>query len=343
MNSKRKLRFVRTGGEALSDRGRRAFIGAAAATALGGFAARSQAQTADYPTRLVRMVIPFPPGGLSDALGRLYGKELADRFGQPFVPEHKPGAATNLGAAQVAQAAPDGYTLLVTTIATNALNRWSTRKLSFDPHAFTEIGMLGVNTLYLMVAADSPYRSVADLVRAAKDSPKGLSYASFGAGGPNHLIAEKFRRAAGITNLLHVPYKGAQDASTDLIGGRIDFMIDGATINLVDGGKLRALAVCFPQRWPTQPNIPTMAEAGYPDVTISTYFGLAAPPGTPAPIADKLNEALRAIAQRPDIQQRLLQLNVMAMPAGRAESQAFMRAQSDKWGPILQSLNIPTD
>ena len=342
MNSKRRARCVRVEGEALSDRHRRAFIGAAAATALGGFAGRSPAQ-ADYPARMVRLVVPFPPGGLSDALARLYGKELSERFGQPFVPDYKPGAATNLGAAQVAQAAPDGYTLLVTTIATNALNRWSTRKLSFDPHAFTEIGMLGVNTLYLMVAADSPYRSVADLVRAAKESPKGLSYGSFGAGGPNHLIAEKFRRATGITNLLHVPYKGAQDASLDLIGGRIDFMIDGATINLVDSGKLRALAVCFPQRWPTQPNIPSMAEAGYPDVTISTYFGLAAPPGTPAPIADKLNEALRTIGQRPDIQQRLLQLNVMAMPAGRAESLAFMRAQSDKWGPILQSLNVPTD
>ncbi len=336
-----QARCVRAGGGALPAPGRRAFVGTLTAALLP--AAQAQPPAPDYPGRAVRLVVPFPPGGLSDALARLYGKELADRFGQPFVVDNRPGAATNLGAAQVAQAAPDGHTLLVTTIATNALNRWAGRKLSFDPHGFTEVGMLGVNTLYLMVAADAPYRSVADLVKAAKDSPRGLSYGSFGAGGPNHLIAEKFRRSAGIAQLLHVPYKGAQDASADLIGGRVDFMIDGATINLVNSGKLRALAVCSPQRWPTQPDIPTMAEAGYPDVTISTYFGLAAPPGTPDAIADRLNDALRAIAGRSDIQQRLLQLNVMAMPAGRPESLAFMRAQSEKWGPVLQSLNVPTE
>lgn len=303
-------------------------------------AAFAQAGSAEYPARAVRLVVPFPPGGLSDALARLYGKELAERFGQPFLVESRPGAATNVGAAIVAQAPADGYTLLVTTIATNALNRWSGRKLTFDPHGFTEIGMLGVNTLYLMVAADSPYRSVADVVKAAREHPRGMAYGSFGAGGPNHLIVEKFRRSTGIARLLHIPYKGASDASTDLIGGRIDFMIDGATINLVDGGKLRALAVAYPQRWPTQPGVPTMAEAGYPDVTIGTYFGLAAPPGTPAAIADRLNEALRAIAAQPEIQKRLLALNVMAMPATRAESLAFMRAQSEKWGPILQSLDL---
>ena len=339
MNSKRRARCVRVEGEALSDRHRRAFIGAAAATALGGFAGRSPAQ-ADYPARMVRLVVPFPPGGLSDALARLYGKELSERFGQPFVPDYKPGAATNLGAAQVAQAAPDGYTLLVTTIATNALNRWSTRKLSFDPHAFTEIGMLGVNTLYLMVAADSPYRSVADLVRAAKESPKGLSYGSFGAGGPNHLIAEKFRRATGITNLLHVPYKGAQDASLDLIGGRIDFMIDGAAINLVQAGRLRALAVAYPTRWPTQPDIPTMAEAGFPDVTMTAFFGIAAPQGTPPAIVDKLNTALRQIAQRADIERAMLGLNVIPLPLTAKETGEFIRAQSDKWRPVVKSLNI---
>lgn len=298
---------------------------------------------ADYPNRPVRIVVPFPPGGLSDSLARLYGRELAERLGQPFVIESRPGAATNIGAAHVAQSPADGHTLLVTTIATNALNKWAYRKLAFDPHGFAEIGMLGINTLYVMVAANSPYRSVPELVKAAKESGPGFSYGSFGNGGPNHLIAEVFRRSTGITRLTHVPYKGANEASVDLIAGRIDFMIDGATINLVTGGKLRALAVAFPRRWPTQPEVPTMTELGYPDVTITTYFGLAAPPGTPAPILDRLNEALRAIAAHPETEKKLLALNVMAMPVGRREAGAFMRQQSEKWGPILQSLNVSMD
>ena len=339
MNSKRRARCVRVEGEALSDRHRRAFIGAAAATALGGFAGRSPAQ-ADYPARMVRLVVPFPPGGLSDALARLYGKELSERFGQPFVPDYKPGAATNLGAAQVAQAAPDGYTLLVTTIATNALNRWSTRKLSFDPHAFTEIGMLGVNTLYLMVAADSPYRSVADLVKAARANPTAISFGTHGAGGPNHLITELLRTQAGIGDWTHVPYKGLPQSSLDLIGGRIDFMIDGAAINLVQAGRLRALAVAYPTRWPTQPDIPTMAEAGFPDVTMTAFFGIAAPQGTPPAIVDKLNTALRQIAQRADIERAMLGLNVIPLPLTAKETGEFIRAQSDKWRPVVKSLNI---
>ena len=295
----------------------------------------------DYPRKPVRIIIPFPAGGLSDSLARLYGKELSDHLGQPFVVESKPGAATNIGAAYVATSPPDGYTLLVTTIATNALNKWSNRPLSFDPHGFSEIGMLGVNTLYLMVAANSPYRTAQDLVKAARESPQGLSYGSFGSGTPNHMLAEMFRQSAGIRKLTHIPYKGASDSSVDLIGGRIDFMIDGATINLVNGGKLRALAVAFPKRWPTQPEVPTMTELGFPEVTISTYFGLAAPPNTPPAILDKLNAALRTIGSNPEIEKKLLALNVAPMAVGRQEATSFMRQQSERWGPLYKTLELP--
>ena len=175
----------------------------------------------EYPNRPVKIVIPFPVGGLSDSLARLYGKELSDRLGQPFIVESKPGASTNIGAAYVASAPNDGYTLLVTTIATNALNKWSNRPLSFDPHGFSEIGMLGVNTLYVMVGANSPYRTVQDIVKAAKENQQGLSYGSFGIGTPNHMLAEMFKMSAGIQKLTHVPYKGASDSSIDLMTGRI--------------------------------------------------------------------------------------------------------------------------
>jgi tripartite-type tricarboxylate transporter receptor subunit TctC len=304
------------------------------------FGGVAHAQT-EYPNRPVKIIIPFPVGGLSDSLARLYGKELSERLGQPFIVESKPGASTNIGAAYVAAAPNDGYTLLVTTIATNALNKWSSRPLSFDPHGFSEIGMLGVNTLYVMVGANSPYRTVQDIVKAAKDNPQGLSYGSFGSGTPNHMLAEMFRQSAGIQKLTHVPYKGASDSSIDLIAGRIDFMIDGATINLVNSGKLRALAVAFPKRWPTQPTVPTMAELGFPDVTISTYFGLAAPPNTPPAILDRLNAALRAISSTPDMEKKLLALNVMPMSVSRQEATSFMRQQSEKWGPLYKTLELP--
>jgi tripartite-type tricarboxylate transporter receptor subunit TctC len=304
------------------------------------FGGVAHAQT-EYPNRPVKIIIPFPVGGLSDSLARLYGKELSERLGQPFIVESKPGASTNIGAAYVAAAPNDGYTLLVTTIATNALNKWSSRPLSFDPHGFSEIGMLGVNTLYVMVGANSPYRTVQDIVKAAKDNPQGLSYGSFGSGTPNHMLAEMFRQSAGIQKITHVPYKGASDSSIDLIAGRIDFMIDGATINLVNSGKLRALAVAFPKRWPTQPTVPTMAELGFPDVTISTYFGLAAPPNTPPAILDRLNAALRAISSTPDMEKKLLALNVMPMSVSRQEATSFMRQQSEKWGPLYKTLELP--
>jgi len=295
----------------------------------------------NYPNRPVKVVVPFPTGGLADSLTRLYTKELTEKFGQPFVLDYKPGAATNIGASYVAQSPADGYTLLLTTIATNGLNKWAGRPLDFDPYGFAEIGLLGVNTLYVMVPMQSPYKSIADLVRAAKENSAGLSYGSFGSGGPNHLIAEVFRRSAGISKLLHVPYKGTNEAVIDLIAGRIDFMIDGSTINLVASEKLRALAVVYTSRWPTQPNVPTMIELGYPDVTMSTYFGLAAPANTPPVILEKLNDALKIIANSPEVDKRLSTLNVMPLKVGRAEAMQFMRRQSDKWGPVLKSLDIP--
>ncbi|MBL8377754.1 MAG: tripartite tricarboxylate transporter substrate binding protein [Burkholderiales bacterium] len=301
-------------------------------------AANAHAQS-DYPNRPVRIIVPFGAGGLSDNLTRLFAKELSERLGQPFVPDFRPGASTNIGAAALAASPPDGHTLFVATIASNALNKWTYKKLPYDPDGFVNVGMLAVNTFYVVVRPESPFQTVQDLVRAARESPKGLSYGSHGNGGANHMITELFRTRAGIRDLLHVAYKGPE-SHVDLMAGRTDFMIDGAAINHVQAGKLRALAVAFPKRWPTQPNVPTMAEAGYPDVTISTFFGLSAPAGTPAAVADKLNAALRAIASHPEMDKRLLAMNMMPMSMSRTEMNDFIRAQSDKWGPVLRSLNI---
>lgn len=300
------------------------------------------AAQADYPNRPVKVIIPFDAGGLTDSLTRLYAKELQEKFGQPFVIEFKPGASTNIGAAALANSAPDGYTLFVSTLASNALNKWSYKSLPYDPDKFSEIGIMGINTFYVVVRPDSPYNSVQDLVKSARESSAGLIYGSHGNGGVNHLVTELFRSKTGIRELVHVPYKGPT-SHIDLMAGRIDFMIDGAAINFVQSGKLKALAVAFPKRWPTQPNIPTMAEAGFPDVTIMTFFGLSAPPNTPAPILDRLNQAMRSIAERPDIEKRLQALNMMPMSSSRQETTSFIKAQSAKWGPVLKSLNISFD
>ena len=318
---------------------RRAVHEAALACALAGAFSGADAQ-ADYPNRPVRIVVPFSAGGMSDGLCRLFTQVLQERLGQPFVLDFKPGAATNLGAQFVAQSPSDGYTLFVSTMASHALNKWSYRNLAYDPDAMVNVGMLGVVTSFIVVRPDSPYRTVADLVKAARANPTAISYGTHGAGGPNHLITELLRTQAGIGEWTHVPYKGLPQSSLDLIGGRIDFMIDGAAINLVQGGRLRALAVAYPSRWPTQPDIPTMAEAGFPDVTMTAFFGIAAPQGTPPAIVDKLNAALRQIAQRPDTERAMLGMNVMPLPLTAKETGDFIRAQSDKWRPVVKSLNI---
>lgn len=298
---------------------------------------------ADYPSKPVRIVVPFSAGGMSDGLGRIFTQELQARLGQPFLLDFKPGAATNLGAQIVAQSPPDGYTLFVSTMASHALNKWSYKNLAYDPDTMVNVGMLGVVTSFVVVRPESPYKTMADLVRAARANPQAMSYGTHGAGGPNHLITELLRTQAGIGEWTHVPYKGLPQSSMDLIGGRIDFMIDGAAINLVQGGRLRALAVAYPKRWPTQPDIPTMAEAGFPDVTMTAFFGLSAPAGTPPAIVDKLNAALRAIASKPEIERAMLAMNVMPLPMTARETGDFIRAQSEKWRPVVKSLNITFD
>jgi len=294
----------------------------------------------DYPNKPVRIVVPFSAGGMSDGLARLYTKELSDRFGQPFILDFKPGAATNLGAATVATAPPDGYTLFVSTMASHALNKWSYKNLNYDPDAMVNVGLLGVVPSFLVVRPDSPFKTFDELVRAAKSSPQGLSYGTHGAGGPNHLITELLRSKSGIPQLLHIPYKGLPQSSLDLIGGRIDFMIDGASINLVEGGRLRALAVTYPKRWPSQPNVPTMAELGCPDVTMTAFFGISAPAGTPTQIIEKLNQALKSIGSSQDIEKKIMAMNVLPLPLNRQETSSFIKEQSEKWRPVIKSLNI---
>jgi len=227
---------------------------------------------------------------------------------------------------------------LMSNLASNALNKWSYKKLTYDPDAFAIIGVMGTSAFYIVVRPESPFKSVSDLVNTANKSAESLKYGSLGSGGAAHLITELFRTRAGIKDLLHVPYKTG--ASLDLMAGRLDFMVDASVVNQIKTGQLRALAVATPKRWPTLPEIPTTAEAGLPDVTMQAFTGLSAPAGTPVAILEKLNKAIRDVASDPENETRILALHAQPMRGTRQEANDFIRQTSEKWRPVIQSLKI---
>ena len=297
----------------------------------------SLAQT-DYPNKPIKLVFPFGPG--AEVTTRAVLKSMSDKLGQPFIIDFKPGASTNIGAAYVAQAAPDGYTLFFSTIGSNVLNKLLQKNLSYDPDSLIPIGLIGQVSSYLIVRNDSPFKSVDDLVKAAKTTPTGLSYGTHAIGGPNHLVGELFKNKAGIKELVHVAYKGLNESSTDLIAGRIDFMWDAGAIRLVEQGRLRALAVAYPERWPTLPNLPTMAELGFPEVSLTAFGGIHAPPKTPPHIVDKLSSALISALTETEIKKRVLEGNMVSKPMSKQETAEFIKGLTLKWAPIVKSLNI---
>lgn len=293
---------------------------------------------AEYPNRPVKVIVPFSPGSVPESILRIFTNDFAKRFGQPFIIEHKPGASTNIAAAYVAQSTPDGYTLLMSNLASNALNKWSYKKLTYDPDTFATIGVMGTSAFYIVVRPDSPFKNVSDLVNAANKSSESLKYGSLGSGGASHLITELFRTRAGIKDILHIPYKSG--AALDLMAGRLDFMVDASVVNQIKTGQLRALAVATPKRWPTLPEIPTTAESGLPDVTMQAFTGLSAPAGTPVAVLEKLSKAIREVASDPENEMRILALHAQPMRGTRQEANDFIRQTSDKWRPVIQSLKI---
>ena len=293
----------------------------------------------DYPNRTVKIIYPFGPvGGVPEQVLRIFTNDLSSRFGQSFVIEHRPGASTNIAAAIAARARPDGYTLFMSNVASNALNKWTYKKLDYDPESFATISIMATTTFLIVVNPDSAINNIQDLVTSANKSTVSFKYGSLGNGGAAHLLTELFKTKTGIKELLHVPYKSG--ATTDLMAGRLDFIIDASVINQVKTGQLKALAVTSPKRWPTLPDLPTTAEAGYPDVTMLAFIGLSAPSGTPPVILEKLNQAIREIAANPDNVKRMLSIHAQPMITTRIQAADFIRETSDKWRPVIKSLNL---
>ncbi|MGE0796744.1 MAG: Bug family tripartite tricarboxylate transporter substrate binding protein [Lautropia sp.] len=259
------------------------------------------AAQAKWPERPVRLVVPYPPGGISDALGRMVGRSLEKDLGQPVVVENKPGAGSNIGSEFVAKSAPDGYTILLGSSA-NSVNMSLYRKLGYDTaRDFAPVSLLADVPNVLVVNAAFPARSVAELVDMARKQPDELSFASAGSGSPAHLAAEQFNRLAGI-KLRHIAYKGAGPAITDVMAGHVPIMFTNlsAVFGGIESGKLRLLAVGGKTRWPSFPDVPTVAEAGVPGYEASAWYGLMVPTGTPAAVTARLQQALAGV-RTPDV------------------------------------------
>jgi tripartite-type tricarboxylate transporter receptor subunit TctC len=303
------------------------------------------AHAQSYPAKPVRMIVPYPPGGGNDTFGRLFAAKLGERTGQPFLVENRPGAGTMIGTEAAAKSAPDGYTILLSSIATHALSPNLYSRVPYDPiKDFAPITLLGIAPTVLVINQDLPAKSLQELISLAKSKPGALAYASGGNGTPPHINAEVFKAVAGV-DLLHVAYKGGGPALTDLIAGRVHVMLDTAASAMphVRGGKLRALALSAPKRSAEYPDLPTFAEAGLPQYDTNAWYSMHAPAGTPSDIVRRLNRELVAILKDPEILARFKQLSTDPVGNSPEEFGAFVKVELEKYARIIKAAGIKLD
>ncbi|MBR0669633.1 tripartite tricarboxylate transporter substrate binding protein [Roseomonas soli] len=307
-------------------------------------AMRAAAQPA-WPDRPVRLIVPFPPGGSNDIVARFLAEALGNRLGQPFLVENRGGAGGNIGADAVAKAAPDGHTLLVSAPPALVINEHLYRSMPFSPERdLMPVALVASVPIVLIVPADSPARSLGDLIAMARREPSRLSFGSSSIGGTNHLAGELLKSMAGI-DIVHVPYRGAAPAMTDLIAGRLQLYFDNmpGVLPQVRDGRVRALAVAGSQRAAAMPDLPTMAEAGLPGFEASSWFGMAAPAGTARALVARINGAVLAALAEPALRERLA--GAGAEP-GTLDAEGFARfvaAERDRWGRVVRASGARAD
>ena len=297
-----------------------------------------------YPDHAVRVIVGFSAGGTTDVVARIISKELTEELGQSFVVENKPGAGSNIAAELVAKSTPDGYTLLMMAV-TSAINQTLYPKLKFDiTRDLTAVALGAKVPNVLVINPKLPVNSVKELVDYANKNPGKLNFASSGSGTSIHLTGELFKLQTRL-DVAHIPYKGSSPALTDLVGGQVQFMFDNMPSSwpLVQSGKLRALAVTSSKRSAAAPDLPTMTELGYKNFDITSWFGLMAPAGTPAPIVDKINAAVNKALAKPDVQKRLADLGADIQRLSPAEFGAFVKKEVDTWGPVVKSSGATAD
>lgn len=293
-----------------------------------------------YPSRAITLVCPFPPGGSADILARLAGQKLSEALGVPVIVENKAGAGGGVGSAYVAKAKPDGYTLLEVTGGYPALAAISTNPQFDSMRDITMVSLITAYPFFVNVAADSPFRTVGDLVAFARANPGKLNYSTSGVGSIHHLSSELFNAMAG-TEIVHIPTKGGNVALTELLGGRIDVLFEAPTLSLpfIKSGKLRALGVTSRERWKALPEVPVVADtlAGY---EVSSFIGLGAPAGTPDAVIALLNRELRKIVDSPEVARRLTELGGEPRSSAPDEMQRYVEQEFRKWQKVIEQRKI---
>ena len=310
---------------------------AALALCVGGAVAQER-----YPQRPLRIVVPFAPGGSTDIIARLLGEKLSSALGQPVVIENRPGAAGNIGAEAVAKSPPDGYTLLMATTGVMAINNALYKNIGYDAAKhFDPVVFVGSITNVLVVAADSPLRSVPDIIETAKRSPGKLTFASSGAGSSTHMSAELFKIMAGV-DLLHVPYKGSGPALPDVITGRVSMLFENmpGAMPHIRAGTVKALAVTGLKRASALPEVPTVNESGVPGYESLSWIGIAVPAGTPRDAIARLNREVNAILATAEMRQKFGDQGVDAVGGTPEAFDDHAKRERDKWSRVIREANI---
>jgi len=298
-----------------------------------------------YPTKPVKIIVAFSPGSATDILARVVAEQFTKSMGQAFVVENKAGAGGSVGTASAKDAPADGYTLVAAGSGPFGINPGIYANLPYDPlKDFELIGNIVMTPQAIVVGAQTPYKSVKDLVAAAKAKPGEIAYASLGNGSTSHLTMEAFQLATGV-KMNHIPFKGSSDAQTQIMGGSVPLMSDTVpgVLAQVKAGKLRAIGVAIPKRSQFLPDVPTIAEQGYPGFESVGWIGLAAPAKTPQPILDKLNAEIRKMLQDPAVKERLSQLAFDPVGDSREQFTAFVRAEISKWSKVARDSGAKAD
>ncbi|MCZ8220952.1 MAG: tripartite tricarboxylate transporter substrate binding protein [Acidovorax sp.] len=328
---------------------RRHLIHTAALAAAVGLIGLPAAAQGTWPTgKPISYVVPFAAGGTTDTLGRLIGQQLGTALGTTVVVENKGGAAGSIGSEAAARAAPDGYTLLGGTVSSHAINVSLYPKLGYDPiKSFSPVTLIGTNPVVLVVSANSPHKTLKDVLAAAKGKEGGLSSASAGTGSSQHLAVELMAYKSGV-KFTHIPYKGSGPAIQDVISGQVDMMFDTTVVAAphIQSGKLRAIAVTSPKRLASMPDVPTVAESGVnglADFQVQSWQAIFVPASTPAPIISRLHDEIRKILAQPDMQNRLKGFGMEPADLNTTQIAAFQKAEVEKWAQVIKAANIKVD
>jgi len=324
---------------------KRHWLKLAGASVVGAVLCATQAVAQSYPSKPIRLVVPFTPGGVTDTSGRLIAEQLSKRLGQQVVVDNKPGASGNIGTQMVASAEPDGYTLLLGFDGTLVINPHVFPKVGFDTAKdFAPVGKIGDAVLILVAYPGAPIKTLKDVINLSKSQSGGLSYGTSGTGGTPHIAGELLKERTG-ANLVHIPYKGGGQAMTDVLGGNIPLVytaIAGA-IQHIKTGKLHPVAVSSAQRANSLPEVPTFIESGLPDFDITSWVGLLAPAKTPKAIVDKLNAELNAVLSDPTVRERLSGMGIAAAPSSADKFAQEMQRDLTRYASVVKSAGIKLD